>query len=54
MGRNKLPESKKRKMFSMRMDQKYIDLLKQENQKGKQQSTIVEKALDLYYKLKEK
>ena len=54
MGRNKLPESEKKKKFSMWMDQKYIDLLKEENQKGRHQSKVVEKALEAWYKLKEK
>ena len=54
MGRDKLPESEKKKMVSMRLHPRYHALLKDEKQKGIQKVTVVEKALDLYRKLKEK
>ena len=54
MGRKKSPESEKKKMVSMRLHPKYHALLKDEHQKGIHKVTVVEKALDLYRKLKDK
>jgi len=54
MGRKKSPESEKKKMVSMRLHPRYHALLKDEKQKGIHKVTVVENALDLYRKLRDK